>query len=104
MGIRLQWKRGKQPSQWQCHNEALQTFRDRLLMATFAAVILDYDDAAVDCRHLLRVSREDLIAQLVRLLKGGGRIASRPGERAFVRVTFAPIFRSIDHRSFWEIR
>ena len=65
--------------------EALQTFRDRLLTATFAAVVLDYDGTIVDSRHRFQVAREDVIAQLVRLLKGGVRIAVATGRGTSVR-------------------
>jgi fructoselysine-6-P-deglycase FrlB-like protein/trehalose-6-phosphatase len=65
--------------------KALQTFRDRLLTATFGAVILDYDGTIVDSRHRFQVAREDVITQLVRLLKGDGKIAVATGRGASVR-------------------
>jgi trehalose-6-phosphatase len=64
---------------------ALQTFRDRLLSANFAAVVLDYDGTIVDSRHRFQVACQEVIVQLVRLLEGGGRLAIATGRGASVR-------------------
>jgi hypothetical protein len=64
---------------------ALDSFRDRLLTATFGGVVLDYDGTIVDSRQRFDVACDSVTKELIRILEGGGRLAVATGRGASVR-------------------
>lgn len=64
---------------------ALQQFRERLRDANFAGIVLDYDGTIVDTRHRFELAREDVTAELTRLLQAGAQLAIATGRGASVR-------------------
>lgn len=64
---------------------ALDSFRDRLLTASFGGVVLDYDGTIVDSRHRFDIAGDAVTKELIRLLEGGGRLAVATGRGASVR-------------------
>jgi hydroxymethylpyrimidine pyrophosphatase-like HAD family hydrolase len=67
---------------WQ---EAMNSFRERLLGSVFQAIALDYDGTLVDTRHRFDAITPEISSQLGRLLKVGIRIAIATGRGASVR-------------------
>jgi hypothetical protein len=67
---------------WQ---DALTAFVRRLSEARFAGIVLDYDGTVVDTRHRFEPASPVLIAELVRLVDGGTRIAIATGRGRSVR-------------------
>ena len=64
---------------------ALDSFRDRLLTASFGGVVLDYDGTIVDSRHRFDIAGDAVTKELIRLLEGGGQLAVATGRGASVR-------------------
>ena len=64
---------------------ALDAFRDRLLGAAFAGVVLDYDGTVVDTRNRFTPASEAMGAQLTRVADAGGWLAVATGRGASVR-------------------
>jgi hypothetical protein len=67
---------------WQ---DALAAFKDRLLAATFAGVVLDYDGTLVDLRRRFSGPEPDVVAELERLLRGGAKLGIATGRGSSVR-------------------
>lgn len=64
---------------------ALNVFHKRLLDASFAGVVLDYDGTIVDARHRFSPAREDMLAQLKKIVESGAWLAIATGRGASVR-------------------
>lgn len=64
---------------------ALSTFRNRLCLTAFAGLVLDYDGTLVDTRTRFRAPTPELVAQILRLAKGGARVAIATGRGQSVR-------------------
>ncbi len=64
---------------------ALTTYRKQLLNKRFSAVVFDYDGTLVDTRHRYQLPRSDIIDELIRILKSGGRVAIATGRGSSVR-------------------
>lgn len=64
---------------------ALAGYRKKLVNKRFSALVLDYDGTLVDTRHRFQLPRQDIVAELTRIVGAGGRIAIATGRGASVR-------------------
>lgn len=64
---------------------ALNLFRARLQSTIFGAVALDYDGTIVDTRNRFDLAREDVTAELIRILEFGCHLAVATGRGVSVR-------------------
>ena len=65
--------------------EALATFRNGLRSTHFAGIVFDYDGTVVDTRHRFDPPEPGMVAELVRLVESGARIAVATGRGKSVR-------------------
>lgn len=65
--------------------KSLDTFRDKLSEARFAAAVFDYDGTIVDTRHRTQPPKTDITAELVRFAESGAWVAIATGRGASVR-------------------
>jgi len=63
----------------------LLTFRERLSRAIFAGIVLDYDGTIVDTRERFSPPEDEMTNELVRLVRGGVRLAIATGRGASVK-------------------
>ena len=65
--------------------DALVAFRNRLLNARFAGIVLDYDGTVVDARQRFDLAQSTIASQITRLANVGARLAIATGRGKSVR-------------------
>lgn len=73
---------GEELARWK---RALVAYRKQLVNKRFSAVVFDYDGTLVDTRHRFQLPRQDIVAELIRILRSGGRVAIATGRGSSVR-------------------